>query len=130
MAKYKVLKSIAHNTGHSLLGATNWYQGKFPFEHLSHAMRQSEQPRVQVDLLAGTIKPAALRTAEVDQFIELGQIILESLLRREGWSPEQMQRAEFYLDLDAPACRVEIEDDRGKLHTGNVVDWGFNVPAS
>jgi hypothetical protein len=130
MAKYKVLKSVAHNTGHSLLGATNWYAGDFPFRHLSRAMREAEVPRVELDLLKADIRPAQVRNPVVNEFAELGRIVLRNLLTGEGWTLEQMRRATFYLDLDAHECRVELEDDRGKLHVGNVVDWGFNVAAS
>jgi len=130
MAKYKVLKSIAHNTGHSLLGATNWYADAFPFHHISRAMQASGVTQVRVDLLSGAVSPATIENAEVVQFGELGQIVLQNLLAAEGWAPEQMKRAEFSLDLEAHTCRVEIEDDRGKLHVGNVVDWGFRWLAS
>ena len=130
MAKYKVLKSVAHNTGHSLLGATNWYADAFPFQHLSRAMQRAGVSEAQVDLLSGTVRPQVIDNPEVVRFGELGQLILRNLLASEGWSPEQMRRADFFLDLDAHNCRVEIEDDRGMLHVGNVVDWGFTLPAS
>jgi hypothetical protein len=130
MAKYKILKSVAHNTGHSLLGATNWYDGQFPFQHLSQAMRRAGVGRVELDLLDARLEPSTVHGPQVDQFAELGKIILGDLLAGEGWSSDRVRRATFFLDLDARACRVELEDDRGKVHLGNVVDWGFQPPAA
>ena len=130
MAKYKVLKSVAHNTGHSLLGATNWYADAFPFHHITRTMQGAGVAQARVNLLTGAVSPATIAKLEVAQFGELGQIVLRNLLLAEGWSTAQMTRAEFFLDLEAHECRVEIEDDRGKLHVGNVVDWGFRWPAS
>jgi hypothetical protein len=126
MPKYKVLKSVAHNTGHSLIGATDWYDGAFPFEHLRDAARAVGARRVNLDLLRGHLEPTRLRSPALDQFAELDQIVLRNLLRAEGWTPDDLQAAALEIDLDAPSCVVEIVDNRGRHHTGNVVQWGIS----
>ena len=124
MPKYKVLKSVAHNTGHSYVSGMNWFDGAFPIQHLRRAAREAGVDAVEVDLLSGEVEPARVLTREVRRTVESAQNTFEYLLRREGWSPEQMRSARLRLELPDRACLVEVVDDRGKVHVGNVVQWG------
>jgi len=62
MAKYKVLKSVAHNLGHSYLSLMNYVDGDYIVEHLFRQARETGETRVEIDVLAGTIAPAVFQT--------------------------------------------------------------------
>ena len=65
MAKYKVLKSIAHNSAHSLLSDKWWVANGFFYEHLYDAAWAANAPLVEIDLRTGSITPSSLGTSPV-----------------------------------------------------------------
>jgi hypothetical protein len=127
MPKYKVLKSIAHNTGHSFVSAMNWYDGGFPINHLRAAASTVGVAAVQIDLLRAEITPASLNSRAVRTAVQCAATMFEYQLRVHGWAPPQFERAELRLELPDQLCEVEIVDDRGKHHIGHVVQWGAGI---
>ncbi len=124
MPKYKILKSIAHNTGHSFLAASNHFDGGFPFEHLLRSCREAKVTRVQIDMLQGTITPLTLLDRWVQKALTVLTSILDSQLESGGWSRSALREATIGLDLVAGTCVSRIVDDRGVEHQASVVQWG------
>jgi len=139
MAKYTVLKSVAHNLGHSYLSLMNYVDGDYIVEHLFRQARETGQARVEIDVLAGTIAPEAFQTP----------VLTESVIRERTWFGRLVQsggaaldmvsavRMEIVFDFEATRpspnvpglelaayrCMVEIVDDRGRQHVANVPEW-------
>jgi hypothetical protein len=128
MPKYKVLKSIAHNTGHSFVSAMNWYDGGFPIQHLRKAASAIGVATVTIDLLRGDIHPPELLNRAVKTAVEAAAAMFEYQLRVHGWVPDQFTMAELRLQLPDHSCVVKLIDDRGQHHLGNVVQWGADMP--
>jgi hypothetical protein len=53
--------------------------------------------------------------------------MFEYQLRVHGWVPAQFSMAELRLELPDRSCVVELIDDRGQHHLGNVDQWGVDV---
>lgn len=125
MPKYKILKSVAHNTGHHMVSAMSWYEGKYGVEHARDAARANGVGHIVVNLLSGDVTPAVLD----DHLLKFGSRathVLARLLRVEGWTPEALQSARLDIDFDQLSCRVELVDDRGIAHAGNIEQWGVS----
>ena len=128
MPKYKVLKSIAHNTGHTFVSAMNWSDGGFPIYHLRAAANTAGVTAVTIDLLRGELRPPGLLNRAVKTAVETAATMFEYQLRVHGWAPEQFTEAELRLALPDRSCVVDLVDDRGMHHIGNVVQWGADIP--
>ena len=128
MPKYKVLKSVAHNTGHSFVSAMNWYDGGFPLNHLRAAAAAAGVTTVTIDLLRGEVEPKSVMNRAVETAVEGAATMFEYQLRVQGWAPSQFEMAELRLELPAESCQVELVDDRGKHHVADVVQWGVDIP--
>ena len=124
MAKYKVLTSIAHNTAHSFLAATNYFDGGFPFEHILRSCREAKVTKVHIDLLQRTIEPAVLDDRYVRAALKTLEAIFDSQLQSAGWTRPSLRSAIIDLDLAAGTCVSRIVDDRGVEHSKPVVQWG------
>jgi len=60
MAKYKVLKSVAHSVGHSFTSSMNYAGDDYVMGHLLRFARATNQDTLLIDLMTGTAHPAAL----------------------------------------------------------------------
>jgi hypothetical protein len=124
MAKYKVLDSIAHNTAHSFLAATNYFDGGFPFEHLLRSCREAKISKVHIDLLERSIDPRTLDDKYVREALKTLGYIFDGQLESGGWTRAGLRGATIELDLAAGTCISRITDDRGVEHSKPVAQWG------
>lgn len=135
--KYRLLKGVAHNFGHSFVSRENHDRagGDYVIGQLARAAVSSGEPELFMDVLARQAGPPPLLTPAVRR----------SLTRYAGWFPELLRshgiaaeavtsatlRVRFDLSrVDAPGrtgpfmlayrCVVQITDDRGRVHTGTV----------
>jgi hypothetical protein len=141
MARYKVLKSVAHSMGHSFTSLMNYRGNDYVMGHLLRRAREVRQGTLIVDFLTGKAGPASLLTREIGDAVE----------RYAAWFPQQVSsqrtslayvrgaRMTLAFDLTverearhAPGCiespyvcRVEIEDDRGKTWAAELRDWWY-----
>ncbi len=140
MARYKVLKSVAHSFGHSFVSLMNYAEHDYVMGHLLTQARATRSNRLLLDMLSGRAAPEALLT----------QPIAASLGRYAAWFPGLVAshrsslrfvhaaRMEIVFDLNAErkvrgtgliespfVCRVTITDDRGKDWSAEIRDWWF-----
>ena len=139
MATYKILKSIAHDIGHSFCSALNYYGNDYVLGHLLGIARSTGLSTFSVDLLT--------RSAEPKEF--LIPPVAESVTAYREWfrsqvatriSPKNVVRAarttiRFDLQttrsyehdsryVESPfECILEILDDRGKKYEAKVSGW-------
>jgi hypothetical protein len=139
MARYKVLKSVAHNVGHRYLSLMNWRAGNYVVEHLYRAAREANEPRVIINVLCESIEPEAVRTAVLLESVAHARAWLGQLVQSQGAALDMISALtiavdfRFWdtrpspdvpdLDLIAYTCNVEIVDDRGRSHTAAVPEW-------
>jgi hypothetical protein len=133
---YKKLKSVAHNFGHSFLSLMNYQEGDYIIEDILKAARKAGESDVCIDVLNQTVDPPALRLP----------VILETIAHRKSWLPRMLESEDcsIYqvqkmvvkihfrfedtqfsenvpgLELAAYDCTVEIHDDCGAVHIGDV----------
>lgn len=133
--KYKAIKSVAHNFGHSFVSLTNYLVDDYVIGHLARAAVASGEPELRVDILAGDAEPAALRVPPVKSSLEWYTAWFPGLLRDHGVPMGAVRAATMRvrfdlsrLELPLPRvtlpyeCVVEITDDRGIVHAGTVRD--------
>ena len=139
MASHKVLRSVAHNLGHSYLSLMNWRGENYVVEHLYQRAKSTGESEVRIDALAGTIEPPAFQIP----------VLLESVAGLRGAVARMVQTGGAALDLVSSVrmvirfdlharkysdrvpdvelavydCTVEILDERGKQHVATVKEW-------
>ncbi len=145
--KYKVIKSAAHNFGHSFVSLMNYGPDDYVMQYLADAALESGASELFVDLLSGEACPKELLLPPVRRSVARYVEWFPQLLRSQEIAPEAIRsarmRLRFFLDrvnrttawkypgtVGLPfECRVVIEDDRGKVHEGVVRDvWVANLP--
>jgi hypothetical protein len=136
---HKRLKSVAHNLGQSYLSLMNYRASDYVIAHLFRAARAANEPRFEVDVMAGRISPPALQTPVLKESVEDMRDYLPRALEAEGCSLDivrsirmtvafRFEETTFServptLEHEAYDCVVEILDDRGVLHKALVPEW-------
>lgn len=141
MAKYKVLKSVAHSFGHSFVSLMNYREDDYVMGHLLTQARSTRQPSLIVDILRGTAAPASLLTRPIAASVSSYCAWFPDLVARHRTELQYVRSAgmevTFDLLVERPVrgmshliespflCCVTIEDDRGKQWTAEIRDWWF-----
>ena len=131
--KYKVIKGVAHDFGHSFVSLMNNIADDYVMDHLLRASVASGEPELRVDLRTGAAEPAVLVVPLVRSSLDIHRAWLPGMLREHGVTlPMREAAMSIRFDLSAlrpPAagrvmvplvCEVEITDDRGIIHVGTV----------
>jgi hypothetical protein len=141
--KYKNIKSVAHNLGHSFLSDMNAasVRGEYVFvpQRMFAAAAAAHAEHIAIDFVTGQIAPDAIRSPELHAAVQQYAEILPRLLESQNVSPTAILGARLTIDLDysrtrearyAPAetipeftCIVELTDDRGVVHVGTPTNW-------
>ena len=139
MAQYKVLKSVAHNLGHSYLSLMNYREGDYVVNHLYRAALAAAEPAVRVDVKRGSISPKGVRTPLLDQSVADQRSWFPRLVQSQGaafdtvadaWIDVRFAFGESFESPHLPgvqfpkySCSVTIVDDRGKQYEVAVPPW-------
>ena len=133
MARYKILKSVAHNFAHSFVSFMNYSGRDYTMCHLVRRSKLKGKHRFHIDVLARSVEPVDLVTREIaagveaycdgfGRFITAGGAALDmvaearlELTIRHG-RVTGLKDKQLYAFIDA---EMTIVDDRGKRHTGN-----------
>ena len=137
--KYKNLKSVAHNFGHSFTSDMNWAGDDYLMNHLARAAIRSGATEFWADLLSGAAGPDALLLPQVRESVMSRRGVLARLLATQGADPSRVPGAAMRLRLDVARrsahpsqpdiwefpfeCVVELTDDRSVTHRGEVRGW-------
>ncbi len=141
MARYKVLKSVAHGLGHSFASLMNYRGDDYVMGHLLRQMRLTGSDTLEVDLMSGEARPASLLIPEVDGAIRAYCAFLPQLVESHRSSMQFVQRASMSVQFDLSrrrtvryspfceespfVCRVAIGDDRGKVWSAEIRGWWY-----
>jgi hypothetical protein len=146
MARYKVLKSVAHSTGHSFTSLMNYRGDDYVMGHLLRRAREVRDATLRIDLLTGSAAPGSLLTPEVRESVQSYVRWLPQLVASHRTDMRYVRAAHmtisFDLSVERPAryapdciespyvCRVVIQDDRGKEWSAEIRDWWFPEPTA
>ena len=141
MSKYKALKSVAHNLGHSFLSDMNTVDSfkSYVPETLFALACDNDLPRVVIDFFNGTVTPTTFSVPDVLKSVSMYRKVLPQLVERQGASWDAVRGAGLELVFDLPTdphavldrrpvtpsfkCSVHILDDRGVSHYGRPTNW-------
>jgi hypothetical protein len=131
MARYKVLKSIAHSFGHSFTSLMNYRGDDYVMGHLLRRAQEVGEETLLVDILSGKAAPRSLLVKEVASSVQAYCDWFPRMIEAHRTEMKYVRGATMTIHFDlnirrpvryAPAyfespftCRVEIEDDRGKI---------------
>jgi hypothetical protein len=141
MTKYKVLKNVAHDLGHSFLSDKNTvdsFESYVPETLFALACKHA-LPRILIDFFKGTITPTVFAVGDVLKSVSLYKRALPRLVESQGASWDTVRGAGLELVFDLPKdprtgvdrgpvtpsfkCSVHILDDRGVSHVGRPTNW-------
>jgi hypothetical protein len=141
--KYKNIKSIAHNLGHSFLSDMNAVDVRDQYtivpELLFAEAERGRVPEVSIDFISRAVEPAILSNAAVETSVSNYARMLFDLCAHQNVDAHAIKRAVLTITFDYersratpydPAvavqefqCTVVIEDDRGVLHHASPDNW-------
>lgn len=141
--KYKLIKGVAHNLGHSFLSDSNavMREGVYTIvpSVLFSAAMAAAVPKVEIDLLRETVEPVKLALPEIARSLAFYHGWLPGLLRSHGVDPGVIQAATITIGFDYTrtrrsafqpteeipefVCTVRLIDDRGVTHEAMPTDW-------
>jgi len=128
MARYKVLKSVAHNVGHSFTSLMNYWHDDYVMGHILRFSRESRLDSVTIDLVSGEGSPEALLREPIAQIPEYYSSRFHTMVVNSGSSISLIQNASLTVSYDLTktftilgspqqnpyTCDVLIVDDRGR----------------
>src|SRR5262245_34963390 len=99
MARYKVLKSVAHNFAHSFVSLMNYAEDDYVMCHLIRAASQTSTRILRVDVLKGTWSPVELVPEPVAKSLTHYCRIFGRFVTNGGAALDMVSRAKLRVDL-------------------------------
>ena len=141
MARYKVLRGVAHSFAHSFTSLMNYAGDDYVMGHLLRRARESGEGSFVVDILTGSASPPALLRGEIDRsvrrYCEWFPKLVASHKSEMRFIRAARMSVTFELSKRRPVrhapgleespyvCRVQIEDDRGKTWSAELQGWWY-----
>lgn len=139
MARYKVLKSVAHNTGHSFTSLMNYAGDDYVMGHILRFARRTGRDTLTIDFVKGEAGPRELLAEPISDIPTRYTEWFWHLVETQGSDRALVQAATLTLRFDianqrplssAPqfiespfVCDVEIRDTRGKNYRAHFDGW-------
>jgi hypothetical protein len=139
MARYKVLRSIAHNFGQSFVGSSRARAEDHLLAHLLAECRRTHEPTLSVDIFTGQARPEALVGRPLARALERYVREFPDLVAGSRTEMKYVKGARMELSFDLATerpsagspgrsespyvCRVSIDDDRGKTWVAELQGW-------
>ena len=139
MAKYKVLKSVAHSFAHSFTSALNYRNDDYVMDHILRRARETGEGTLWLDMLSGEAGPPSLLTKPIAESLSAYSTRFPELVASHKTNIAYVRSARMTVAYDLSTtrpvsyaaqflewpyrCRVEIEDDRGKVWSAELEDW-------
>ena len=139
MARYRVLKSVAHNVGHSFVSLMNYADNDYVMGHILRLARLTGQDTLTINLMDGTGGPPELLTSPISDvpawYSKMFWRLVKShgsdsclvnsavLIVRFDLSEERRSRGNPQLLHSPFICALRIVDTRGKEHQSHFDGW-------
>lgn len=137
--KYKAIKSVAHNLGHSFVSFMNYRADDYIMSYLVRAALVTGESVLRIDLITGHASPQALLTSPIGDSVSAYVEWLPKLLTSQNVHRDAIVAAGMTLRLDLSRasddrgfenhvevpfeCVVALKDDRGREHVGRTTGW-------
>jgi hypothetical protein len=141
MARYKVLKSVAHNIGHSFTSLMNYAGDDYVMGHILRFARRTGRDTMTIDFVKREAGPPELLTEPISEVPARYTEWFWDLVKRHGSDRSLVQSATLTLRYDiatqrplcsAPqftespfTCAVRITDIRGKIYVAHFDGWWY-----
>jgi hypothetical protein len=140
MARYKVLKSVAHSLGHSFTSLLNYAHDDYVMGHILRFARASSTDTLIIDLMTGDAGPAVLIQPPIEEVPGNYAAWLRHLVKTHKSHMQFVQAAGLTLRFDLQnsrtvrgtrltespyVCDVVITDDRDMEYTAHFEGWWY-----
>jgi hypothetical protein len=105
MARYKVLKSVAHNVGHSFTSLTNYAGGDYVMGHVLQLARNSGCDTLTIDFVKSEAGPPELLASPIFEVVARYTNWFWHLVERHGSDRSLVQTATLILRYDIATQR-------------------------
>jgi hypothetical protein len=140
MPRFKVLKGVAHNVGHSFTSLMNYFVDDYSMGHILRFARETGQNTLSIDFLTGEGRPDALLRDPISELPRWYTNMFWRLVTCSGSNRALVQSAILKLKFDlhrtqpgpradspqSPyTCEVSILDCRGKSYCAHFDGWWY-----
>jgi hypothetical protein len=139
MPRYKVLKGVAHNIGHSFTSLMNYATDDYTMGHILRFARESGKDTLIIDFTTGIGRPTELLQKPISEVPRRYSDWFWNLVESSGSDRSLVQSANLTLKYDlgrsrpgangfllSPyVCDVSIVDTRGKNYSAHFQDWWY-----
>jgi hypothetical protein len=138
MPRFKVLKGVAHNVGHSFTSLMNYSADDYSMGHILRFARETGLDTLTIDFMTGEGRPAALLRDPISELPRWYTKMFWDLVSRSGSDRSLVQSATLTLKYDlqsnrpgplpeaiqsAYTCEVSIVDTREKCYAAYFSGW-------
>jgi hypothetical protein len=141
MPRFKVLKGVAHNLGHSFTSLMNYAGDDYVMGHLLKFARRSGKDTLTIDLVTGEAEPIELLAQPVSDVTSRYSKFFWHLVQVHGSDRSYVQSAtlslRYNLSIQRPTphaigfaespyvCEVRVKDSRGKNYDAHFEGWWY-----
>jgi hypothetical protein len=139
MPRYKVLKGVAHNIGHSFTSSMNYATDDYTMGHILRLARESGKDTLTIDFTTGIGSPTELLQTPISEVPRRYSDRFWKLVVSSGSDRSLIQSANLTLKYDLGRskpgangftlspyfCDVSIVDNRGKKYSAYFHDWWY-----
>jgi hypothetical protein len=140
MSRFKVLKGVAHNIGHSFTSLMNYSVDDYSMGHILRFARETGLNTLTIDFITGEGQPANLLRDPISELPRWYTKVFWDLVTRSGSDRALVQSATLTLNYDLQrsqpgphaglpqnpyTCDVSILDVRGKSYCAHFEGWGY-----
>ncbi len=137
MPRFKVLKCVAHNIGHSFTSLMNYSVDDYSMGHILRFARETGLNTLTIDFVKGEGEPAVLLRDPISELPRWYSKMFWNLVERSGSDSSMVQTATLTLRYDLECtkpgpletlqspyhCEVSIGDVRGKSYNAHLAGW-------
>ena len=141
MPRYKVLKSVAHNIGHSFTSLMNYADDDYVMGHFLRLARKTGRESLHIDFVQNTAEPKELLVEPVSEVPQRYTKFFWDMVKRQGSDRSCVEIATLELRFDTKTererrgqpefvespyvCDVHIRDSRGKDYVAQFSGWWY-----
>jgi hypothetical protein len=141
MPRFKVLKGVAHNLGHSFTSSMNYAGDDYVLGHLLQFARRSGKDTLIIDLISGEAEPIELLAEPVSDVPSRYSKFFWYLVQTHGSDRSYVQSATLSLRYNLAVqratphgigltespyvCEVRVTDSRGKNYDAHFEGWWY-----
>ena len=116
--KYKNIKSMLHNFGHSFMSLMNYVDGEYAIDLLAATLKERRQDRLEIHFPSQRIEPLADYSSRLRKSVGYRADALPGHMASHGVSLEALPEIVLVIFRDSTGmhCRVQATDDRGKTY--------------